>query len=105
LGAKPARLDRRWLAPYTTAFLRSARLSPARWQSGYAGDCKSPYIGSIPVRASSLGIKHLGQEREVSIPTPFPDHSDSGCFCVQRRTCFSDVSRSSIGGLRPHPWR
>ncbi len=26
--------------------------APARWQSGYAGDCKSPYIGSIPVRAS-----------------------------------------------------
>jgi hypothetical protein len=29
------------------------RPSPARWQSGYAGDCKSPYIGSIPVRAST----------------------------------------------------
>ena len=31
---------------------RKSRL--ARWQSGYAGDCKSPYIGSIPVRASTV---------------------------------------------------
>jgi hypothetical protein len=26
----------------------------ARWQSGYAADCKSVYIGSIPVRASRI---------------------------------------------------
>ena len=25
---------------------------PARWQSGYAGACKAPYVGSIPARAS-----------------------------------------------------
>ncbi len=27
----------------------------ARWQSGYAEDCKSLYVGSIPARASILG--------------------------------------------------
>ena len=26
----------------------------ARWQSGYAGACKAPYVGSIPARASNL---------------------------------------------------
>jgi hypothetical protein len=26
---------------------------PARWQSGYAEDCKSLYVGSIPARASN----------------------------------------------------
>lgn len=29
------------------------RRPPARWQSGYAEDCKSSYVGSIPARASS----------------------------------------------------
>ncbi len=26
----------------------------ARWQSGYAADCKSAKVGSIPARASSF---------------------------------------------------
>ena len=29
----------------------------ARWQSGYAADCKSVDIGSIPVRASNSRLK------------------------------------------------
>ncbi len=27
-------------------------MKTARWQSGYAADCKSVYVGSIPTRAS-----------------------------------------------------
>jgi hypothetical protein len=34
-------------------------LSPARWRSGYAEDCKSLHAGSIPARASILLIAHL----------------------------------------------
>ena len=35
------------------AVLGTIRAPPmARWQSGYAADCKSVDIGSIPVRAS-----------------------------------------------------
>ena len=30
----------------------SSSTLPARWQSGYAGACKAPYVGSIPARAS-----------------------------------------------------
>ena len=29
----------------------------ARWQSGYAEDCKSLYVGSIPARASSFLVQ------------------------------------------------
>lgn len=29
-----------------------SRSLTARWQSGYAADCKSVYVGSIPARAS-----------------------------------------------------
>ena len=28
----------------------------AGWQSGHAGDCKSPYVGSIPAPASNISI-------------------------------------------------
>ena len=28
----------------------------ARWQSGYAADCKSVYAGSIPARASIFSL-------------------------------------------------
>ena len=35
----------------------STALLQARWQSGYAEDCKSSYIGSIPVRASILNAQ------------------------------------------------
>ena len=31
----------------------------ARWQSGYAEDCKSLYVGSIPARASSFLFKFM----------------------------------------------
>jgi hypothetical protein len=46
------------------------RSAPARWQSGYAGDCKSPYIGSIPVRASSFlpRTRAMRVDRPVSVP-------------------------------------
>ena len=33
--------------------------APARWQSGYAAVCKTVYIGSIPVRASSASMPPL----------------------------------------------
>ena len=31
----------------------------ARWQSGHAADCKSPEVGSIPARASKIGLAIL----------------------------------------------
>ena len=37
----------------TTVFGCTITLSVARWQSGYAAVCKTVYIGSIPVRAST----------------------------------------------------
>ncbi len=33
----------------------------ARWQSGYAADCKSVYLGSTPGRASILPLATLAQ--------------------------------------------
>jgi hypothetical protein len=36
-------------------------MPPARWQSGYAEDCKSSYIGSIPVRASIASATRLNR--------------------------------------------
>ena len=33
---------------------RRSSLRPAQWQSGYAADCKSVYVGSIPACASNL---------------------------------------------------
>ena len=46
-------LDRIPGRAYTTA-LRSVaqKLIEVRWQSGYAEDCKSLYVGSIPARTS-----------------------------------------------------
>ena len=32
--------------------------APARWQSGYAEDCKSLYVGSIPARASIFAMTY-----------------------------------------------
>ncbi len=37
---------------------------PARWQSGYAEDCKSSYVGSIPARASKSSTTQKPVERE-----------------------------------------
>ena len=36
---------------------QSASLSPARWRSGYAEDCKSLHAGSIPARASTSQLR------------------------------------------------
>ena len=33
----------------------------ARWQSGYAADCKSVYLGSTPGRASIVPLATLAQ--------------------------------------------
>lgn len=38
---------------YTSATLNSGS-TEARWQNGYAEDCKSLYAGSIPARASNI---------------------------------------------------
>ena len=57
-------------------------LFTARWQSGYAADCKSVYAGSIPTRASNI----WGNTPSISMakslfdtPTPqvTPQHSGS----------------------------
>ena len=58
------------------------RCPPARWQSGYAADCKSVYAGSIPTRASSIWGSILAISMVTSLfdtPTPrvTPQHSGS----------------------------
>ena len=43
----------------------------ARWQNGYAEDCKSLYAGSIPARASirfSKAITRLGKSFVMTRP-------------------------------------
>ena len=49
-------------------------LSPARWRSGYAEDCKSLHAGSIPARASNhLEMSDLEQSLfEYGHPRPAP---------------------------------
>ena len=44
---------------FNEAPVRFRRFGVARWQSGYAADCKSVDIGSIPVRASMIHPKYL----------------------------------------------
>ena len=39
----------------------------ARWQSGYAADCKSVYAGSIPARAS-IFFNGFGKAVKEKIP-------------------------------------
>jgi hypothetical protein len=53
-GLDPVQGPRLYIAlrPVGAFFLGAPGCPPARWQSGYAEDCKSSYIGSIPVRAS-----------------------------------------------------
>jgi hypothetical protein len=40
----------------------------ARWQSGYAEDCKSLHVGSIPARASK-SIHAITREFNVGLPS------------------------------------
>jgi hypothetical protein len=54
------------------------RTSSARWQSGYAEDCKSSYLGSIPGRASNLQMSLKKTDLEKLLGKKIASDSTSG---------------------------
>ena len=86
----------------------------ARWQSGYAADCKSVYGGSIPFRASLLERKSLREPCIVGVSDAKID--DRGCvsklssvLSIQRECAnealkisgleFKDIDGLAVAGL------
>src|SRR5690348_16024839 len=64
--------------------------APAGWQSGYAGDCKSPYSGSIPLPASTRFRFGLVNRARVYDAALF-----GGSSAVEQRT----VNPSVVGSI------
>ncbi len=65
----------------------------ARWQSGHAGDCKSPYVGSIPARASSP------EATPLPVGSPIPSQgSGEATSLFQGRRC-SQARRAKRSAL------
>src|SRR5690606_10073287 len=66
--------------------------SAAQWQSGYAADCKSVYVGSIPACASKGRATHMDSQ-VIAAMARWPDVPD----------VYGWLSLSSSGHWRLHP--
>ena len=78
----------------------------AGWQSGYAGDCKSPYVGSIPAPASIPSV--VNRVPADGLPTGGPgSRGISSCPGAPLNLCplKQRGSRRRGPGRRAHrPW-
>lgn len=68
------------------------RRPKASWRSGYAADCKSVYLGSIPGEASIPSAQHIsgktGNRRFYSGRKALAHADISGFYRVQNHDCW-----------------
>jgi hypothetical protein len=65
-------------------YKQESTISEARWQSGYAADCKSVNAGSIPTRASNFPERSMSYRNFIIYPANNPPKIKRSIFGVAK---------------------